>query len=52
MHAALRETVDEVSRAAESEAIGRGFRKGGTIALARSAAQEARARAEVASSQA
>jgi glycine/D-amino acid oxidase-like deaminating enzyme len=51
MLAALRESVDEVGRAAESEAIGCGFRKGGTISLARSAAQESRARAEVAHSQ-
>ena len=45
--AALRETVDEVGRAAESLAIDCGFRKGGSVALARSAAQEARARALV-----
>jgi glycine/D-amino acid oxidase-like deaminating enzyme len=51
MLAALRDSVDEVGRAAESEAINCGFRKGGTIALARSAAQESRARAEVAHSQ-
>ena len=50
MLGALRETVDEVGRAAESEGIECGFRKGGTIALARSRAQEARARAEVAHS--
>ena len=48
MLAALRETVDEVGRAAGSEGIDCGFRKGGTVVLARSAAQEARARAEVA----
>jgi glycine/D-amino acid oxidase-like deaminating enzyme len=50
MAAALRDTVDEVGRAAESAAIDCGFRKGGTIALARSSAQAHRARAEVAHS--
>jgi glycine/D-amino acid oxidase-like deaminating enzyme len=52
MTAALRDTVDEVGRAAESAANDCGFRKGGTIALARSSAQSQRARAEVAHSQA
>ena len=45
--AALRDTVDEVGRAAESLAVDCGFRKGGSVVLARSAAQEERARAEV-----
>ena len=45
--AALRDTVDEVGRATESLAVDCGFRKGGSVALARTAAQEARARAEV-----
>ena len=44
----LRHTVDEVGRATESAAIECGFRKGGSLALARSDAQVARARAEVA----
>ncbi len=47
MVAELRHTVDEVGRATESAGIDCGFRKGGTIGLARSAAQVARARAEV-----
>jgi glycine/D-amino acid oxidase-like deaminating enzyme len=47
---ALRDTVDEVGAAAESAGIDCGFRKGGTLALARNSAQEARARAEVAAS--
>ena len=45
--AELQHTVDEVGRATESAAIDCGFRKGGTIALARTPAQAARARAEV-----
>jgi glycine/D-amino acid oxidase-like deaminating enzyme len=45
--AALRGTVDEVGEAATSFAVDCGFRKGGSLVLARSAAQEARARAEV-----
>ncbi|TPG16244.1 NAD(P)/FAD-dependent oxidoreductase [Pedococcus bigeumensis] len=48
MLAELRNTVDEVGRATESAGIGCGFRKGGSLALARSAAQVTRARAEVA----
>ncbi|WP_230209302.1 FAD-binding oxidoreductase [Nostocoides sp. HKS02] len=48
MLAALRETVVEVGRAAESAGIDCGFHRGGMVAVARSAAQEARARAEVA----
>ena len=47
MVAELQNTVDEVGRATESAAIDCGFRKGGAIALARSPAQAARARAEV-----
>jgi glycine/D-amino acid oxidase-like deaminating enzyme len=47
MVAELQNTVDEVGRATESAAIDCGFRKGGAIALARSAAQATRARAEV-----
>ncbi|MCE1178769.1 MAG: FAD-binding oxidoreductase [Micrococcales bacterium] len=48
MIAALRETVDEVGRAAAAEGVDAGFVKGGTVSAARGAAQEARARAEVA----
>ena len=48
MVAELQNTVDEVGRATESAAIDCGFHKGGAIALARSPAQAARARAEVA----
>jgi len=48
MVAELQHTVDEVGRATESAAIDCGFRKGGAISLARSPAQAARARAEVA----
>lgn len=51
-HAALRESVDEVGRVAAAEGIDAGFRKGGTIVLARTAAQEVRARAEVEESRA
>ena len=47
----LRNTVDEVGRATESAGIVCGFRKGGSIALARSDAQVARARVEVAHAQ-
>ena len=45
--AALRETVDEVGARAAAEGIDAGFAKGGTLALARTPAQEHRARAEV-----
>jgi glycine/D-amino acid oxidase-like deaminating enzyme len=45
---ALNDTVDEVCRVAEQEGIDCHFAKSGTIVLARSAAQLARARAEVA----
>jgi glycine/D-amino acid oxidase-like deaminating enzyme len=47
-HAAMRETVDEVGRAAAAEGIDAHVAKGGTIVLARSRAQWQRARAEVA----
>ncbi len=46
--AALRDTVDEVGRVDAEEQLGGGFVKGGTIALARTEAQEARARAAAA----
>ncbi|HET7276463.1 MAG TPA: FAD-dependent oxidoreductase [Dermatophilaceae bacterium] len=45
MLAALRDTVDEVGRAAAEEGIACGFAKGGTIAVARSEAQALRAQA-------
>jgi glycine/D-amino acid oxidase-like deaminating enzyme len=48
MHKALAATVDEVGRVAAAEGIDCGFAKGGTVALARSAAQLRRARAEAA----
>ncbi|XVX19153.1 NAD(P)/FAD-dependent oxidoreductase [Actinomycetota bacterium] len=48
MLAALRETVDEVGRAAAAEGIDCHFAKGGTVSAARGAAQETRAREEVA----
>ena len=51
MLAALRETVVEVGRAAESADIDCGFHRGGMVAVARSSAQEVRARAEVAHSE-
>jgi glycine/D-amino acid oxidase-like deaminating enzyme len=47
MLAELRRTVDEVGRAAAAAGIECGFTKGGTLGLARSSAQVARARAEV-----
>jgi glycine/D-amino acid oxidase-like deaminating enzyme len=47
-HRAMRETVDEVARAAAAEGIDAQVAKGGTITLARSPAQWARARQEVA----
>jgi glycine/D-amino acid oxidase-like deaminating enzyme len=46
-HQAMRDSVDEVVRAAESEGIDAHAAKGGTISLARSQAQWTRARAEV-----
>ena len=51
MLAELRHTVDEVGRATESAGIDCGFRKGGTLGLARSQAQATRAHAEVAHAQ-
>jgi glycine/D-amino acid oxidase-like deaminating enzyme len=47
LHAAMRDTVDEVLSTAQDEGIDAHAAKGGTIGLARSAAQWARARAEV-----
>ncbi len=44
---ALRESVEEVGRVARAESIDCGFRQGGTIVVARSEAQRARAQAEV-----
>jgi len=44
---ALQETVDEVGAVAASEGIDCHYRKGGSISLARSEAQVARARAEI-----
>ena len=46
--AALRDTVDEVGRVDEHEGLGAGFVKGGALQVARSAAQELRARADAA----
>jgi len=46
--AALRDTVDEVGRVDAEEGLGCGFVKGGTLAVARTAAQDERARAEAA----
>jgi glycine/D-amino acid oxidase-like deaminating enzyme len=48
---ALRDTVDEVGAASESAGVDCGFRKGGMLGLARSAAQATRARADVAHSE-
>ena len=45
--AAMRATVDEVGRVSEAEGIDAHFRKGGTVVVARTPAQEARARREV-----
>jgi glycine/D-amino acid oxidase-like deaminating enzyme len=45
--AAMRESVDEVGRVAAAEGIDADFHKGGTVVVARTAAQEARARREV-----
>jgi glycine/D-amino acid oxidase-like deaminating enzyme len=52
MHRALCATVDEVGRVAAEESIDCGFRKGGTIGLARTPVQLERARAEVAAARA
>ena len=46
--AALRDTVDEVGRVDGAEGFGSGFTKGGALVVARTTAQEERARAEVA----
>ncbi|SFC09014.1 Glycine/D-amino acid oxidase [Nocardioides terrae] len=46
-HRAMRESVDEVIRAASAEGIDADIAKGGTVVLARSSPQLARARAEV-----
>jgi len=51
-HRAMRETVDEVARVARSEGIEADIAKGGTISLARNAAQLSRARDEVESARA
>ncbi|HEX6872702.1 MAG TPA: FAD-binding oxidoreductase [Micromonosporaceae bacterium] len=48
LHRAMQTTVDEVGRVATAEHIGCHFTKGGTLVLARSDAQLARAKAEVA----
>jgi len=48
--AALRDTVDEVGRVDAEEALGAGFVKGGALIVARTPAQEARARASAAHS--
>ena len=45
---ALRETVDEVGRVDAEEGLGSGFVKGGALVVARTPAQEQRARASVA----
>jgi glycine/D-amino acid oxidase-like deaminating enzyme len=47
-HRALRDSVDEIGRVAAAEGIDAHWAKGGTIVLARSRAQLARAKAEVA----
>ena len=52
MHRAMVETVDEVGRVAAAEGIGCGFAKGGTVVLARTPAQLARTRQEVADARA
>ena len=48
--AALRDTVDEVGRVDAEERLGAGFVKGGALVVARTAAQEARARVAAAHS--
>jgi glycine/D-amino acid oxidase-like deaminating enzyme len=48
LHAAMRTTVDEVGRALDAEGIDAHWAKGGTVVLARTRAQLARARADVA----
>ena len=47
LHRAMRDSVDEVGRAAAAEGVDAHFAKGGTISLVRNRAQLARARAEV-----
>ncbi len=47
LHAAMRDSVDEVGRVAKAEGIDAHFHKGGTISVARSRAQLRTARAEV-----
>jgi glycine/D-amino acid oxidase-like deaminating enzyme len=47
LHAAMRDSVDEVGRAAAAEGIDAHFQKGGTISLARTRAQLRSARAHV-----
>lgn len=49
-YAALRESVTEVGRVVDAEGIDCGFRRGGTVVVARGRAQLARAKAEVAHS--
>ncbi len=46
-HEAMRDSVDEVGRVVSREGIDAAYRKGGTVVVARSSAQLARARAEV-----
>ena len=46
-YAALRESVDEVARVAETEGIECGFHKGGTLVVATNRAQAVRARTQV-----
>lgn len=48
LRSAMRATVDEVGRVCAAESIDAGFTKGGTLALARTPVQLARARAEAA----
>jgi glycine/D-amino acid oxidase-like deaminating enzyme len=50
MRAAMRDTVDEVGKVVAAEGIACDWAKGGTVVLARTPAQLARARAEAASS--
>jgi len=52
MRGAMIDTVDEVGRAAAAEGIGCGWAKGGTVVLARTPAQLARTRQEVADARA
>jgi len=52
LHREMRATVDEVGRVAAAEGIDAHFTKGGTVAVARTPVQLARARAEVADARA